>query len=70
MVNVRLMAMADGAKLKVMKELRALNPALSIKEAKDLTEKLPATIMSDVARDEANTLKKKLEELGATVELE
>ncbi len=58
---------AGGQKLKVIKEVRAIT-GLGLKEAKELVEKGGA-IKEGVSKEEAEELKKKLEELGAVVEL-
>jgi len=56
-----------GQKLQVIKEVRAIT-GLGLKEAKELVEK-GGVIKEAVSKDEAEALKKKLEELGAEVEL-
>lgn len=56
-----------GQKLKVIKEVRAIT-GLGLKEAKELVEKGGA-IKEGISKEEAEELKKKLEELGAVVEL-
>ena len=43
--------------------------SLGLKEAKDLVEGAPAAVKEGVSKDEAETIKKKLEEAGATVEI-
>jgi large subunit ribosomal protein L7/L12 len=55
-------------KINVIKEVRAMT-GLGLKEAKDLVESAPKAVKEGVSKDEAETLKKKLEEAGATVEL-
>lgn len=60
---------AGSQKINVIKALREIKPDLGLKEAKDMTEKLPADILVDVKKEEAEEAKKKLEEAGATVEL-
>ena len=55
-------------KINVIKEVRAMT-GLGLKEAKDLVESAPKAIKEAVTKDEAEELKKKLEEVGATVEL-
>lgn len=55
-------------KINVIKEVRAIT-GLGLKEAKDLVEGAPKTVKEGVSKDEAETLKKQLEEAGATVEL-
>lgn len=58
---------AGGSKLQVIKEVRAITQ-LGLKEAKDLVES-GGVVKEDVSKDEADEIKKKLEEAGATVEV-
>ncbi len=55
-------------KINVIKEARAIT-GLGLKEAKDLVEAAPSAIKEDVNKEEAEELKKKLEDAGATVEV-
>ncbi len=55
-------------KINVIKEVRAMT-GLGLKEAKDLVEGVPNAIREAVSKDEADALKKKLEDAGATVEV-
>jgi large subunit ribosomal protein L7/L12 len=55
-------------KIKVIKEVRAIT-GLGLKEAKDLVEGVPAEIVRDVPKDEAEKVKKQIEDAGATVEV-
>ncbi len=55
-------------KINVIKEVRALT-GLGLKEAKDLVEAAPAPVKEGVNKEEADTMKAKLEEAGATVEV-
>jgi large subunit ribosomal protein L7/L12 len=55
-------------KINVIKAVREVT-TLGLKEAKDLVESAPVAVKEDVAKDEAETAKKKLEAAGATVEL-
>ena len=55
-------------KINVIKEVRAVT-GLGLKEAKDLVESAPAAIKEAVNRDEADELRKKLEDVGATIEV-
>jgi large subunit ribosomal protein L7/L12 len=55
-------------KIKVIKEVRAIT-GLGLKEAKDLVEGVPAEIVRDVPKDEAEKVKKQLEDAGATIEV-
>jgi large subunit ribosomal protein L7/L12 len=65
--DVVLTAVGDK-KINVIKEVRAIT-GLGLKEAKDLVEAAPKAVKEGVAKGEAEELKKKLEEAGATVEL-
>ncbi len=55
-------------KINVIKEVRGMT-GLGLKEAKELVESAPATLKEGVKKEEAEGIKKKLEEAGATVEL-
>ena len=55
-------------KVGVIKAVRAIT-GLGLKESKDMVEGAPTTIKEAVSKDEAEELKKQLEEAGATVEL-
>jgi len=55
-------------KINVIKEVRAIT-GLGLKEAKDLVESAPAEVKGGVSKDEAAEIQKKLEDVGATVEL-
>jgi len=63
-----ILASVGEKKINVIKEVRAATQ-LGLKEAKDLVESAPKPIKEGVKKDEAEELKKKLEEAGATVEL-
>lgn len=62
------LADAGAKKINVIKEVRAIT-GLGLKEAKELVEGAPKTVKEAVSKDEAEELKKKLEEAGAKVEL-
>jgi large subunit ribosomal protein L7/L12 len=59
---------AGDKKINVIKEVRAVT-GLGLKEAKDLVEGAPKTVKEGVAKAEAESIKKKLEEAGAKVDL-
>ena len=59
---------AGENKVKVIKAVRGIT-GLGLKEAKDMVESTPATVKEAASKDEADELKKQLEEAGATVEL-
>jgi len=62
------LASAGDKKINVIKEVRAIT-GLGLKEAKELVESAPKPIKEAVPKDEAESLKKKLEEAGASVEI-
>jgi large subunit ribosomal protein L7/L12 len=55
-------------KIKVIKEVRAIT-GLGLKEAKDLVEAAPKAVKEDVSKEDAEKMKKKLEEVGAEAEI-
>jgi large subunit ribosomal protein L7/L12 len=59
---------AGGKKIQVIKVVRELT-GLGLKEAKDLVDGAPQTVKAGVSKDEAATVKAKLEAEGATVEV-
>jgi len=63
-----ILASIGEKKINVIKEVRAVT-SLGLKEAKDLVEAAPKAIKEGVNKDEAEEIKKKLEEAGATIEL-
>ena len=65
--SVVLSAIGDK-KINVIKEVRAIT-GLGLKEAKDLVESAPKPVKEGVTKDEAEEMKKQLEEAGASVEL-
>ena len=54
-------------KINVIKEVRGVRPDLGLKEAKDLVEGAPQNVKENVSKQEAEEIKKKLEEAGASV---
>ena len=60
---------AGAEKIKVIKALREVIPNLALSDAKKLTEETPAVIAESVSKADADKMKKKLEEVGAKVEL-
>jgi large subunit ribosomal protein L7/L12 len=63
-----ILASAGDKKINVIKEVRAIT-GLGLKEAKDLVEGAPKAVKEGAPKAEAEEIKKKLEEAGATVEL-
>ena len=60
---------AGAAKIQVIKAVREVIPALGLKEAKDLVDAAPGTLKEGVTKEEAATMKEKLEAAGAQVEI-
>jgi large subunit ribosomal protein L7/L12 len=56
-------------KINVIKEVRSVRPDLGLKEAKDLVEAAPAAVKENISKQEAEEIKKKLEEAGASVSI-
>jgi large subunit ribosomal protein L7/L12 len=56
-------------KINVIKEVRSVRPDLGLKEAKDLVEAAPTAVKENVSKQEAEEIKKKLEEAGASVSI-
>jgi ribosomal protein L7/L12 len=67
-VDLKLTGYDDTSKIKVIKEVRAI-AGLGLKEAKELVESAPKVIQKDLKPDQAEELKKKLEAVGAQIEL-
>ena len=60
----------DAAKkVAIIKAVREVVPGLGLKEAKDIVEGAPKTLKEGASKEEAETMKKKLEEAGAKVEV-
>ena len=67
-VNVILASVPADKKIAVLKEVRAIT-GLGLKEAKDLVDAAPKAVKEGVKKEEAEAIKKQLEEAGATVEI-
>jgi large subunit ribosomal protein L7/L12 len=63
-----ILATAGAQKINVIKVVRELT-GLGLKEAKDLVEGAPKAVKTGVAKEEAETMKKKLTDVGATIEV-
>jgi large subunit ribosomal protein L7/L12 len=59
---------AGDKKIQVIKVVRAIT-GLGLKEAKDLVDGAPKAVKEKISKDEADELKKQLEEVGAAVEI-
>ena len=62
------LANAGASKVKVIKVVREIT-GLGLKEAKDLVDNAPKTLKEGVSKEEAEEMKAKLEETGASVEV-
>ena len=67
--DIKLVNFDAKSKIKLIKEVRGL-AGLGLKEAKELVDTVPSIIQKDVKQERAEELKAKLEELGATIEIE
>mmetsp|Transcript_20842 Transcript_20842/g.60671 ORF Transcript_20842/g.60671 Transcript_20842/m.60671 type:complete len:318 (-) Transcript_20842:368-1321(-) len=67
--DLKLTGYDKKAKIKVIKEVRACVAGLGLKEAKEMVEGAPKVIMKGIKMEQAEELKAKLEEIGATVEI-
>jgi large subunit ribosomal protein L7/L12 len=67
--NVVLKSFGDN-KINVIKAVREVVSGLGLKEAKDLVEAAPAKVKEGIGKEEAETIKAKLSEAGATVDIE
>jgi len=63
-----ILAGAGANKIQVIKEIRTIT-SLGLKEAKDLVEAAPKPVKTGIKKEEAEEIKKKLEAVGATVQL-
>lgn len=68
-VQTVIMTGSGENKIAVIKALREINPNFGLKEAKDMTEQLPAEILKDAKADDAKSASDKLKAAGASVEL-
>jgi large subunit ribosomal protein L7/L12 len=66
--DVILTTVPADKKIQVIKVVRELT-SLGLKEAKDLVEAVPKAVKTGVAKEESETMRKKLEEVGAKVEI-
>jgi ribosomal protein L7/L12 len=66
--SVQLSGFDDKAKIKVIKEVRAIS-GLGLKEAKEFVESAPTILQKDLSADKAEELKARLEAVGAKIDL-
>jgi ribosomal protein L7/L12 len=69
LVDIKLSGFDAKSKIKVIKQVRSLLGGLGLKEAKELVESVPTVIQKEIKPEQAADIKKKLEEVGAQVEL-
>ena len=62
-----ILAAAGDKKINVIKEVRAIRADLGLKEAKDLVEGAPQNVKENISKQDAEEIKKKLEDAGASV---
>jgi large subunit ribosomal protein L7/L12 len=67
--DVRLVSFDEKAKIKIIKEARAVVPGLGLKEAKALVESAPCLIQKGLKKEDAEAIKEKLDALGAVTEV-
>jgi len=60
---------AGAEKIKVIKEIRTINPSLGLKEAKAVADSTPSELAKDISKDEAAEIQKKIEAVGGKVEI-
>ncbi|KAF5393743.1 hypothetical protein D9757_000320 [Collybiopsis confluens] len=68
--NVKLESFDAAAKPKIIREVKAMNPTLTLIEAKKFVESLPQTLKENLPKDDAEKMIKTFEALGAVVKLE
>jgi len=69
LVDLKLVGYNAKSKIKVIKEVRSMVDGLGLKEAKEMVENAPTTIKKELKPEDAEELKKKLEAIGAQIEL-
>jgi len=67
--DVKLVGFDAKAKIKIIKEARSIVPGLGLKEAKELVESAPISIIKGVSKENAEEIKEKLAALGAEIEI-
>ncbi|KAF9076546.1 ribosomal protein L7/L12 C-terminal domain-containing protein [Rhodocollybia butyracea] len=68
--TVKLESFDAGAKPKVIREVKAMNPTLTLIDAKKFVESLPQTLKENLPKEDAEKMQKAFEALGAVVKLE
>jgi large subunit ribosomal protein L7/L12 len=60
---------SGAEKIKVIKEVRTINPSLGLKEAKAVADGTPSELVKGVSKDEAQKIKNQIEAVGGKVEI-
>ena len=68
-IQTVIMSNAGGNKIAVIKALREINQNLTLMDAKNMTEAVPAEVLKDAKAEDAKSASEKLKAAGATVEL-
>jgi len=69
-VTIKLVKLADGAKYKVLKEIRTLKPGMSVADSKNFVENLPSVLAEGVSKEEAAKWEQKIKEAGGEIAME
>lgn len=69
-VTIKLVKLADGAKYKVLKEIRTLKPGMSVADSKNFVENLPSVLAEGVTKEEAAKWEQKIKEAGGELAME
>lgn len=69
-VTIKLVKLADGAKYKVLKEIRTLKPGMSVADSKNFVENLPSVLAEGVSKEEAAKWEQKIKEAGGELAME
>jgi large subunit ribosomal protein L7/L12 len=67
--SVQLVKVAEGAKYKIIKELREVKPTLSLMDTKQLVEKLPSILGEKLSKADAEKIAKKIKDAGGEVDI-
>ncbi|XP_071947897.1 uncharacterized protein [Antedon mediterranea] len=68
--SIKLNKFDTASKVKLIKEIKALNPTMNLVQAKKFVESVPQVLKADIAKEEAEEIKKKMAEVGGECEIE
>ncbi|XP_038069272.1 39S ribosomal protein L12, mitochondrial-like [Patiria miniata] len=68
--TVKLTKFDETSKVKLIKQIKALNTGMNLVQAKKFVESAPQTVKADVSKTEAEDIKKQIEEAGGSCEIE